>query len=207
MEIRRYLTSGVGAFTVTLGLGLVMTALIKLPYQEQVEKSERLVYEINPIVEDVAVIRNVNRPELKVVIPPPPAPVLSTRHVDVPIEDFVDFGKQIPPIGRPDIKLSTAQFSIDQVGGPVVRVPPIMPTRATRSGHCAMVFDVNANGITYNVRAASCTQQLFMAASIKSVQKWKYRASINNGHSAGFTGVKTTITFILNDDQGNKISE
>lgn len=207
MNIRRYLTSGVGAFTVTLGLGLVMTALIELPYREQAQISERLVYEIHPIVEDVVITESINRPELKVVIPPPPAPVLSTIDTELPKEVFDGFDEQIPKIENPNIDINITGFDYDQVGGPIVRVPPIMPIRATKSGHCDMVFDVNAEGVTYNIRATSCSQQVFLKASIKSVQKWKYRASISNGHSAGFKGVKTTITFILNDGQGNKISE
>ena len=207
MNKKRYLTSGLGAFAVTLGLGLVMTALIRLPYQEQVEKNERLIYEINPVFEGVVVIENVDRPELKLVIPPPPAPVLSTVNSELPKEVFGGFVELIPKIENPNIDINIIGFDYDQVGGPIVRVPPIMPTRATKSGHCNMVFDVNAEGITYNIRATSCSQQLFMKASIKSVQKWKYRASINNGHSAGFKGVKTTITFILNDDRGNELPE
>lgn len=207
MEMKRYLASGLGAFAVTLGLGLVMTALIKLPYQEQVEKNERLIYEINPDFEEVVEIENIDRPELKIVIPPPPAPVLSIVNSELPQEVFDGFDELIPKIENPNIDINITGFNYDQVGGPIVRVPPIMPTRASKSGHCEMVFDVNAEGVTYNIRATSCSQHLFMKASIKSVQKWKYRASINNGHSAGFKGVKTIITFILNDDQGNQIPE
>lgn len=82
---------------------------------------------------------------------------------------------------------------------PLVRIPPIMPPKATQSGHCKLQFDVSPNGTVENIRSTYCTESLFEAASIKSLSKWKYRAKVENGKAVTRKDAKTKISFRLTD--------
>jgi len=79
---------------------------------------------------------------------------------------------------------------------PLVRIPPIMPPQATRSGHCHVDFDVNQTGQPINVKTTSCSENLFAASSVASVQKWKFEPKAQKNK-------KTKITFRLADHCGN----
>lgn len=90
---------------------------------------------------------------------------------------------------------------------PIVRIPPIMPPWATRSGHCQMQFDVDEKGNTYNVKALYCTQDVFSEASIASLSRWKYNPKIVSGKPAKQTGVTSKIAYKLVDECGNLLTE
>ena len=96
---------------------------------------------------------------------------------------------------------------MEQTFSPIFRQPPVMPARAERSGHCDVIFDVNADGATYNVQVLTCSQNLFARASVKAAHKWKYRPQIIDGQAQDRRGVRTTITFSLTDERGNLIPE
>jgi len=88
-----------------------------------------------------------------------------------------------------------------------VRIPPIMPPRAEKSGHCKVRFDVSPEGQPFNVVTTFCTQSVFKRPSTKSVQKWKYNPKIVDGRATARKGVETKITFRLADERGNIIPE
>jgi len=90
---------------------------------------------------------------------------------------------------------------------PLVRIPPIMPTRADRSGHCKVRFDVSPDGTPFNIEAISCSQTLFKLPSVRSVRNWKYNPKIVNGRTVSRSGVETKISFRLTDERGNLIPE
>ena len=82
-----------------------------------------------------------------------------------------------------------------------------MPPRAERSGHCKVRFDVSPEGQPFNIVSTYCTQSLFERASIKSVQKWKYKPKTVEGRSVARSGVESKITFRLTDERGKLIPE
>ena len=90
---------------------------------------------------------------------------------------------------------------------PIVRIPPFMPPRATRSGHCQMQFDVDEKGNTYNVEALYCTQDVFSKASIASLSRWKYNPKTVNGKPTKQTGVTSKMAYKLVDECGNLLTE
>jgi len=90
---------------------------------------------------------------------------------------------------------------------PIVRIPPIMPPWAKRSGHCQMQFDVDEKGYTYNIKALYCTQDVFSEASIASLSRWKYNPKIVNGKPVKQTGVTSKIAYKLVDECGNLLPE
>ena len=90
---------------------------------------------------------------------------------------------------------------------PCYRVPPVMPWRAKRSGHCHLVFDIHDTGKTKNIRINGCTERVFENAAIQAVQLWTYLPKIENGEAVERLGVKNKITFRLTDELGRIISE
>ena len=102
---------------------------------------------------------------------------------------------------------SVNQNVSDRDAQPLVRIPPIMPTRADRSGHCKVRFDVSPQGMPFNIEAISCSQTLFKRPSIRSVQNWKYDPKIVNGRTVSRSGVESKISFRLLDERGKIIPE
>jgi hypothetical protein len=88
-----------------------------------------------------------------------------------------------------------------------VRVPPLMPMEAERSGHCKVIFNVSRDGETIDVRAVECTDQLFCEASLAGVQRWIYYPKLKFGETEVRTGASTTIRFRLNTIAGAIIPE
>lgn len=80
---------------------------------------------------------------------------------------------------------------------PCVRVPPLMPTEAQKSGHCKMAFNVSRTGETIDVRTVECTEQVFCEASLASVQRWIYYPKLNYGETAVRLGVESKMSFRL----------
>ena len=203
----RFIASGPGALVVTTGLGLLMANLIKVPFTAPDEKSERLSFVINEVLVDEPIPDRPEPPALTEVAPPPAQPKLDYLDKRAPIMELVDIASKIPPFIPPVTRVEPIEIVMDQTFSPIYRQTPIMPARAERSGHCDVMFDVNADGATYNVRVVSCSQTLFARASTKAAYKWKYRPQTISGQAQDRRGVRTTITFNLIDEHGNLISE
>ncbi len=196
------------AALVTVALFVLMTVLISAEFKPQ-EKLKAASFEINPKVEDIKVIERetvVDRVQ-KVVTPPPP-PMIERAQADKPTEAIASLSGAIPEFETPTIDRSSFKIAVsDRDAQPLVRIPPIMPTRAEKSGHCNVKFDVSPEGAPFNVVATYCTQSLFERASTKSVTKWKYNPKIVDGRSVSRSGVESKITFRLTDERGNIIPE
>lgn len=85
---------------------------------------------------------------------------------------------------------------------PLVRIPPRVPPRANKSGHCQLRFDVLPDGSLINSRADYCTDSLFEAASLSSVENWKYETS-----EAGVQDFHTNIRFVVLNRCGVQLPE
>ena len=206
--IFRWLLGAVIAVGVTFGLFSLMMALIAGEFQAQ-EKFEIASFEINPTVEDVQVIkRDTVIKEIKRVQTPPPPPQIERQQAAKPTEAIASLEGAIPEFEAPKIDRQNFKIQVsDRDAQPLVRIPPIMPPRAERSGHCRVRFDVSPEGAPFNVIATYCTQKLFERASIKSVQKWKYNPKIVDGRTVSRSGVESKITFRLQDERGRLIPE
>jgi len=90
---------------------------------------------------------------------------------------------------------------------PCYRVPPVMPWRAKRSGHCHLEFDVHDTGKTKNIRLKGCTERGFESAAVEAVDVWTYLPKIENGEAVERLDVKNKITFRLTDEAGRIIPE
>jgi len=197
----------VAAF-VTIGLFVLMMTLIAEEFKPQ-EKVASASFEINPTVEDIKVIKRETKvQQVKKVITPPPPPQIERQQASKPQERIASLEGAIPEFEAPKIDRQNFKIAVsDRDAQPLVRIPPIMPPRAEKSGHCKVRFDVSPEGAPFNVVETYCTQSLFKRASIKSVQKWKYNPKIVDGRSVARKGVESTIRFKLTDERGKLIPE
>jgi protein TonB len=198
----------IGAALVTVAMLALMTSLIAEEFTPQ-DVVELGSFDINVAVEDIFVIEDRIPPEpLQAVDTPPPPPAVEIPATDLPLEPIVSTSQpelvmnlQIDmPTGR-DLVIS------DTDPTPLVRIPPVMPPRADRSGHCQVGFDISPDGKPFNVRANSCSQSLFERAAVRAVTKWTYRPEIRDGIAVTRTGLQTRITFQLTDERGQLIPE
>lgn len=193
-------------FTFLLFLG--MKALITGDFKPQ-KKLAAAQFDINPQVEDIkVVIRETKVNEVKKVVTPPPPPQIERQQAAKPTEAIASLEGAIPEFEAPKIDRSNFKITVsDRDAQPLVRIPPIMPPRAEKSGHCKVRFDVSPEGAPFNVVATFCTQRLFERPSTKSVQKWKYNPKIVDGRATARKGVESKITFRLADERGKIIPE
>lgn len=98
-------------------------------------------------------------------------------------------------------------FTKDGDAVPCARMPPSMPHKARRSGHCMVEFDIRSNGIPVNVNASQCSDEVFKEASEFAIQWWVYKPKIDRGIAVDRIGVQSKMKFNLTDKDGNIIPE
>ena len=208
MSVKRLAPSAVFAVGVTCLIGLGMAAMIKSEFTPQ-EKSKALTFDINPVPDDILPPPDRVMPEqVQRVETPPPPPIIAREKSTKPTERIADVRGAIPVFKPPNIKRGITVITLsDREVQPLVRIAPIMPPRAEKSGHCRVRFNVSAEGAPYDVQATYCTQSLFERATIKSVQKWKFNPKIVNGRPVAMTGVENKVSYRLTDESGRPIPE
>jgi len=86
---------------------------------------------------------------------------------------------------------------------PIVRVEPIYPSRAMSrgiEGYVILEFTVLASGAVDEnsiVVLEGQPEGMFDSAAIRAVRKWKYRPKIENGQPVPQYGIRTKLTFQL----------
>ena len=90
---------------------------------------------------------------------------------------------------------------------PLVRIPPLMPRNARRSGHVQVIFDVDESGKPFNIRVLSSTEPVFERPSIESVKKWKFANLDDVADRKVRKDVTNKIIFRLTNSQGKLIPE
>ncbi len=201
----QYTAGGAAALVMTVSLGLIMAKMVHVNIINLPDKPDTLSMVITPQISPPPIIRSkVPQKYARVETPPalPRMKTLSTGPVDLSPSDF---GSQLPKYRNPKEISGPVRVSVDLRLTSIFRAAPIMPMQADRSGFCTVLFDVNANGTTYNVQVLNCSQNLFTRASVKAVEKWKYRPQTMGGMAVPRTGLRTTIKFNLTDEHGRLI--
>ncbi|HID36054.1 MAG TPA: energy transducer TonB [Ghiorsea sp.] len=185
-----------------------MNALIKGEFVPQ-EKAEKLSFEVNAKIEEVKITRaDVKVSKVQRVTTPPPPPMIERQQAAQPTVAIASLDGAIPDFVTPKLDRQSFKIAVsDRDAQPLVRIPPIMPPRAEKSGHCKVQFDVSPAGVPFNVVATYCSSSVFKRSSIKSVQKWKYNPKIVDGSAVARKGVQSQITFKLTDERGNILPE
>ncbi len=200
--IGRYAFSVVVGVVVTLGLLFIMQLLIATGQKALTEPRERLQLDF------VRVKRNENLQLQEVQPEKPPKPP------EVPPETPPQTLDNIDPSG-PTISIPAPQVSANtEIGGPggmniaegdylpIVRVAPVYPARALSrglEGYVDMSFTVTTAGTVKDPIVLFSTSSLFERAATRAVLKFKYKPRVKDGVPVEVPGVKTRITFKLED--------
>lgn len=206
--LARTIISGLAAFVVTTGLALLMAKIIYVPFVALPDKPEKMSFTINPEIIEAVPIKN-NRPQkLAQIVSPPPSPIIDRQKTTKPTGPiFIPF---FPIPSSKKFKPSPTNITLsisDPDAKAILKIQPIMPPRADKSGHCKVRFNVTAQGQPYEVMVTYCTQSVFKRPTIKAVQKWKYRPKVRNRIAVARYGVESLITFNLVDERGDLIPE
>lgn len=200
--IGRYVFAIVVGSVVTVGLLFIMQQLIEHGEAALTEPRERHQLEF------VRVKRNeqVNTEDYQPEKPPPPPQVPP----ETPPQDMDDVDAQGPTINvaPPDVNQNV---DIGGPGGmniaegdylPIVRVAPVYPSRALSrgiEGHVDLMFTVTEAGTVRDPVVIESTSSLFERAAIRAVLKFKYKPRVVDGQPVAVPGVKTRITFKIEE--------
>ena len=198
----RYVISIVVGSIVTVTLLFVMQLLIVTGKQALTDPRERHKLEF------VRVKRNENLNVEDIIPEKPPKPPETPP--ETPPQDMDNVNPDAPSI---NIAPPTVQAGTD-IGGPggmniaegdylpIVRVAPVYPARALSRGLEGFVdlsFTVTATGTVKDPIVLQSTSSLFERAATRAVLKFKYKPRVVDGVPVEVAGVKTRISFQLED--------
>ena len=198
----RYVFSIVVGVTVTLGLLFVMQLLIASGKAALTEPRERYMLEFVRVRRN----ENVNTEDYQPEKPPKPPEVPP----EVPPQDMDSIDPNAPTI---NVAAPSVAQNID-IGGPggmniaegdylpIVRVAPVYPARALSrglEGYVDLEFFVTSAGTVRDPVVSFSTSSLFERAALRAVLKFKYKPRVVDGVPVEVPGVKTRITFKIED--------
>jgi protein TonB len=200
--IGRYVISIVTGVVVTLTLLFVMQLLIATGKGALTKPRERAQLDF------VRVKRNENLNTQEIIPDKPPKPPETPP--ETPPQDMDNIDPDTPTI---DVARPTIMGGTD-IGGPgrmniaegdylpIVRVAPVYPSRALSrglEGFVDMSFTVTITGSVINPIVLQSTSSMFERAATRAVVKFKYKPRVVDGIPVEVPGVKTRITFELQD--------
>ena len=198
----RYVISIVVGSIVTVTLLFVMQLLIVTGKQALTEPRDR------HILEFVRVKRNENLNVEDIIPEKPPKPPETPP--ETPPQDMDNVNPDAPTINVAPPTVS-ANTDIGGPGGmniaegdylPIVRVAPVYPARALSRGLEGFVdlsFTVTTTGTVKDPIVLQSTSSLFERAAIRAVLKFKYKPRVVDGVPVDVPGVKTRISFQLEE--------
>jgi protein TonB len=198
----RYVISIVVGSAVTVSLLFVMQLLIVTGKQALTDPRERHKLEF------VRVKRNENLNVEDIIPEKPPKPPETPP--ETPPQDMDNVNPDAPTINVAPPTVS-ANTDIGGPGGmniaegdylPIVRVAPVYPARALSRGLEGFVdlsFTVTTTGSVEDPIVLQSTSSLFERAAIRAVLKFKYKPRVVDGVPVSVPGVKTRISFQLEE--------
>ena len=191
-------------------LGLVVTAGLFWFMQYLIETADRELNEgaSGHLIDFVRLKRDesIQRRQLKPKKPPPPdapPPQPPTPQLDNLNPNAEKIAISAAPV-ETDIEMSGG-FSLGVGEGdylPIVRVAPVYPARALSrglEGYVDLSFTVTTAGTVRDPIVLESTSSLFERAAIRAVLKFKYKPRVVDGVPVDVPGVKTRISFQLED--------
>lgn len=200
--IGRYVFAVVAGSLVTLSLLFIMHLLIEFGESALSTPRDRHTLEFVRIKRN----ENLNTEDITPEKPPKPPEVPP----DIPPQDMDNIDPNALTI---NIAPPTVASNVD-IGGPgvmniaegdylpIVRVAPIYPARALSrgvEGYVDMSFTVTATGTVKDAIVMFSTSSLFDRAATRAVLKFKYKPRVVDGQPVEVVGVKTRITFKIED--------
>lgn len=200
--IGRYAYSIVIGVVVTLSLLFLMQLLIASGKSALTKSGTRANLEFVRIKKD----ENLNTTDILPDKPPKPPKLPPVT----PPQDMDKIDPDAPTISIP-APIVSANTNIGGPGGmniaegdylPIVRVAPVYPARALSRGLEGFVdlsFTVTAAGTVIDAIILQSTSSLFERAATRAVLKFKYKPRVVDGVPVSVSGVKTRISFRLED--------
>ena len=145
-------------------------------------------------------------PPIRIQVDPPPLPTMPRGPgIMLPLQPLdrtkPDFPRVLVTRGLPTETTMPAGFDHEPI--PVVRIDPDYPLRALRKGTEGWVkvqFSITATGMVGDaIVVASEPKNVFEAAALRAVGRWRYDAKVVNGVPVERPGVQTLIWFRLNE--------
>lgn len=198
----RYAISIVAGSAITISLLFVMHLLIASGKSALTEPRARHLLEFVRVKRN----ENINTEDITPEKPPKPPEIPQ----EMPPQDMDSVDPNAPTINIPPPSVGN-DLNIGGPGGmniaegdylPIVRVAPIYPARALSrnlEGYCDMSFTVTPAGTTIDPVAEFCTSSLFDRSAQRAVLKFKYKPRVVDGVPQSVSGVKTRITFKIED--------
>lgn len=198
----RYLLAlAVGVFA-AVSLLWVMQFLIATGKAAITEVYEGSVLDFVQVDRNETVERKRDKPEK------PPEPDEAPPDLPQPDADTSDFDtmlgvRHVSPEINTGLDSDLGDFSVAEGDYlPLVRVDPIYPRRAQSrglEGYCILQLTVTPLGGTTDIRVIECSSSLFERASIKAVEKFKYKPRVVDGKPIASPGVRYKMTFQIED--------
>ena len=200
--IGRYIFSIVVGSIITLSLIFVMHLLIE--HAEDAISKERTKHQLDFV--RVKKNETLNTEDYTPEKPPKPPEVPP----EVPPQDMDSVDPNAPTINVPPPSVDT-NVDIGGPGGmniaegdylPIVRVAPVYPARALSrgvEGYVDMGFTVTTTGTVKDPVVLFSTSSLFDRAATRAVLKFKYKPRVVDGVPVEVPGVKTRITFKIEE--------
>jgi len=200
--IGRYAISIAVGVAVTLGLLYIMQLLIRTGEAALTEPRQRYMLEFVRVRRN----ENLNTDDFQPEKPPKPPEVPP----ETPPQEMDDINADGPTINVPPPSVST-DVNIGGPGAlnvaegdylPIVRVAPVYPARALSRGLEGFVdleFFVTTAGTVRDPVVLQSTSSLFERAAISAVLKFKYKPRVVDGVPVEVPGVKTRITFKIEE--------
>ncbi len=200
--IGRYAFAIVTGTLVTLSLLFIMHLLIEFGESAITEEREGHTLDFVRIKRN----ENLNTREVTPEKPPKPPEVPP----EIPPQDLDTVDPNAPTI---NIAPPTVASNVD-IGGPggmniaegdylpIVRVAPVYPARALSrgiEGYVDMSFTVTTTGTVKDPIVVFSTSSLFERAATRAVLKFKYKPRVVDGLPVDVSGVKTRITFKIEE--------
>ena len=85
----------------------------------------------------------------------------------------------------------------------LVRLPPLIPPMAKSSGRVSLIFDLNDEGDTQNIRIMDASDEVFITSAMKSVEKWRYNRASNDRPTIYRKNICVALNFSVSDMEGN----
>ncbi|MCH7821261.1 MAG: energy transducer TonB [Proteobacteria bacterium] len=200
--IGRYAFSILLGTVITLSLLFIMQLLIE--HGESAITKERTRHQLD----FVRIKRNesLNIEDFTPEKPPPPP----DTPPEIPPQDLDNIDPNAPTINIRPPTIAT-QMDIGGPGGmniaegdylPIVRVAPVYPARALSrglEGYVDLSFTVTLTGTVRDAIILYSTSSLFERAATRAVLKFKYKPRVVDGIPVDVVGVKTRITFRIED--------
>jgi protein TonB len=185
-----------GLLTTTLFWGL--WSLTNKTFQYEVMNTVKIEFTRQRVVEDIVPKKRdrVEREPPPIDVELPPLSGATTGGIDTVSVPYADPVFELPGGG-------ITVFGSDRDAIPLVRVEPTYPPRALQAGQEGWVkvqFDVSTSGAVTNVSAVESEPgQVFDAAAVNAVARWRYSPSVVEGTAVERVGMQTLIRFTLED--------